>query len=179
MSQRTDHFLVPLAQRWVVTSKTWKVDGIEMNTASRQPRVVIVGGGFGVPTQLMPAQRRGPYHTHRPHQSLGLSPAALSGRNGRAFLRRDCRAHSLSPVASAQYRSPHGKSQGKPDAEFLYYVGCAGSFDDRKKKTTKAVVARQSVFHQEGMASHILLPVIPRRRLGAASRISRRPCRPP
>ncbi len=26
----------------------------------------------------------------------------------------------------------------KPDAEFLYYVGCAGSFDDRNKKTTQA-----------------------------------------
>jgi Fe-S oxidoreductase len=25
----------------------------------------------------------------------------------------------------------------KPDAEFLYYVGCAGSFDDRNKKTTQ------------------------------------------
>ncbi len=28
----------------------------------------------------------------------------------------------------------------KPDAEFLYYVGCAGSFDDRNKKTTQAFV---------------------------------------
>ncbi len=27
----------------------------------------------------------------------------------------------------------------KPDAEFLYYVGCAGAFDDRAKKTTQAV----------------------------------------
>jgi Fe-S oxidoreductase len=26
----------------------------------------------------------------------------------------------------------------KPDAEYLYYVGCAGSFDDRNKKTTQA-----------------------------------------
>ena len=26
----------------------------------------------------------------------------------------------------------------KPDAEFLYYVGCAGAFDDRNKKTTQA-----------------------------------------
>jgi Fe-S oxidoreductase len=28
----------------------------------------------------------------------------------------------------------------KPDAEFLYYVGCAGSYDDRSKKTTQAFV---------------------------------------
>ncbi len=28
----------------------------------------------------------------------------------------------------------------KPDAEYLYYVGCAGSFDDRNKKTTQAFV---------------------------------------
>jgi len=28
----------------------------------------------------------------------------------------------------------------KPDAEFLYYVGCAGSYDDRNKKTTQAFV---------------------------------------
>jgi Fe-S oxidoreductase len=28
----------------------------------------------------------------------------------------------------------------KPDAEFLYYVGCAGAFDDRNKKTTQAFV---------------------------------------
>jgi len=27
-----------------------------------------------------------------------------------------------------------------PDAEYLYYVGCAGSFDDRSKKTTLAMV---------------------------------------
>jgi Fe-S oxidoreductase len=27
-----------------------------------------------------------------------------------------------------------------PDAEYLYYVGCAGSFDDRSKKTTVALV---------------------------------------
>ena len=27
----------------------------------------------------------------------------------------------------------------KPDAEYLYYVGCAGSFDDRAKRTTQAV----------------------------------------
>lgn len=27
----------------------------------------------------------------------------------------------------------------KPDAEYLYYVGCAGSFDDRNKRTTQAV----------------------------------------
>ena len=27
-----------------------------------------------------------------------------------------------------------------PDAEYLYYVGCAGSFDDRSKKTTLALV---------------------------------------
>jgi Fe-S oxidoreductase len=27
-----------------------------------------------------------------------------------------------------------------PDAQFLYYVGCAGSFDDRNKKTTQAFV---------------------------------------
>jgi Fe-S oxidoreductase len=27
-----------------------------------------------------------------------------------------------------------------PDAEFLYYVGCAGAFDDRNKKTTQAFV---------------------------------------
>jgi Fe-S oxidoreductase len=26
----------------------------------------------------------------------------------------------------------------KPDAEYLYFVGCAGSFDDRNKKTTQA-----------------------------------------
>src|SRR5204862_6629313 len=26
----------------------------------------------------------------------------------------------------------------KPNAEYLYYVGCAGAFDDRKKKTTQA-----------------------------------------
>jgi len=26
----------------------------------------------------------------------------------------------------------------KPDAEYLYYVGCAGAFDDRNKKTTQA-----------------------------------------
>src|SRR5205807_1204248 len=25
-----------------------------------------------------------------------------------------------------------------PDAEYLYYVGCAGAFDDRNKKTTQA-----------------------------------------
>ncbi len=29
-------------------------------------------------------------------------------------------------------------------------------------EATKAIIARQSVFHQEGMASYILLPVIPR-----------------
>jgi Fe-S oxidoreductase len=28
----------------------------------------------------------------------------------------------------------------KPNAEFLYYVGCAGAFDDRNKKTTQAFV---------------------------------------
>ena len=28
----------------------------------------------------------------------------------------------------------------KPDAEYLYFVGCAGSFDDRNKKTTQALV---------------------------------------
>jgi Fe-S oxidoreductase len=28
----------------------------------------------------------------------------------------------------------------KPDAEYLYYVGCAGAFDDRNKKTTQAFV---------------------------------------
>ncbi len=28
----------------------------------------------------------------------------------------------------------------KPNAEFLYYVGCAGSFDDRNKRTTQAFV---------------------------------------
>ncbi|HZO80581.1 MAG TPA: (Fe-S)-binding protein [Candidatus Binataceae bacterium] len=28
----------------------------------------------------------------------------------------------------------------RPDAEFLYYVGCAGAFDDRNKKTTQAFV---------------------------------------
>ncbi len=28
----------------------------------------------------------------------------------------------------------------KPDAEYLYYVGCAGSYDDRNKKTTQAFV---------------------------------------
>lgn len=27
----------------------------------------------------------------------------------------------------------------KPDAEYLYYVGCAGAFDDRAKRTTQAV----------------------------------------
>jgi len=27
----------------------------------------------------------------------------------------------------------------KPDAEYLYYVGCAGSFDDRAKRTTQAL----------------------------------------
>jgi Fe-S oxidoreductase len=27
----------------------------------------------------------------------------------------------------------------RPDAEYLYYVGCAGSFDDRNKRTTQAV----------------------------------------
>jgi Fe-S oxidoreductase len=27
----------------------------------------------------------------------------------------------------------------KPDAEYLYYVGCAGSFDDRNKRTTQAL----------------------------------------
>ena len=27
----------------------------------------------------------------------------------------------------------------KPDAEYLYFVGCAGSFDDRDKRTTQAV----------------------------------------
>jgi Fe-S oxidoreductase len=27
----------------------------------------------------------------------------------------------------------------KPDAEYLYFVGCAGSFDDRAKRTTQAV----------------------------------------
>jgi Fe-S oxidoreductase len=26
----------------------------------------------------------------------------------------------------------------KPDAEYIYYVGCAGAFDDRNKKTTQA-----------------------------------------
>jgi len=26
----------------------------------------------------------------------------------------------------------------KPNAEYLYYVGCAGAFDDRNKKTTQA-----------------------------------------
>ena len=29
-------------------------------------------------------------------------------------------------------------SPTNPDAEYLYYVGCAGSFDDRNKKTTQA-----------------------------------------
>jgi len=28
----------------------------------------------------------------------------------------------------------------KPDAEYLYFVGCAGSFDDRNKRTTQALV---------------------------------------
>ncbi|HSP98392.1 MAG TPA: (Fe-S)-binding protein [Candidatus Dormibacteraeota bacterium] len=28
----------------------------------------------------------------------------------------------------------------KPDAEYLYFVGCAGSFDDRHKRTTQALV---------------------------------------
>ena len=28
----------------------------------------------------------------------------------------------------------------KPDAEYLYYVGCAGAYDDRTKKTTQAFV---------------------------------------
>jgi Fe-S oxidoreductase len=28
----------------------------------------------------------------------------------------------------------------KPDAEYLYFVGCAGSFDDRNKRTTQSLV---------------------------------------
>ena len=37
----------------------------------------------------------------------------------------------------------------KPDAEYLYYVGCAGSFDDRNKRTTQAFAQDP----QEGRAS--------------------------
>jgi Fe-S oxidoreductase len=41
----------------------------------------------------------------------------------------------------------------KPDAEYLYYVGCAGSFDDRNKKTT---IALSKILKQAGVDFAIL-----------------------
>jgi Fe-S oxidoreductase len=41
----------------------------------------------------------------------------------------------------------------KPDAEYLYFVGCAGSFDDRNKKTTAALT---KIFQQAGVDFAIL-----------------------
>jgi len=41
----------------------------------------------------------------------------------------------------------------KPDAEYLYFVGCAGSFDDRNKKTT---VALTKILKQAGVDFAIL-----------------------
>ena len=41
----------------------------------------------------------------------------------------------------------------KPDAEYLYYVGCAGSFDDRNKRTT---IALSQVLKQAGVDFAIL-----------------------
>lgn len=41
----------------------------------------------------------------------------------------------------------------KPDAEYLYYVGCAGSFDDRNKRTTQAVA---KILKQAGVDFAIL-----------------------
>ena len=56
----------------------------------------------------------------------------------------------------------------KPDAEYLYFVGCAGSFDDRAKRTTQAVA---KIFKKaERRLRH------PRRR-GAVQRRNRAPHR--
>ncbi len=41
----------------------------------------------------------------------------------------------------------------KPDAEYLYFVGCAGSFDDRAKRTTQAVA---KIFKAAGVDFAIL-----------------------
>jgi Fe-S oxidoreductase len=41
----------------------------------------------------------------------------------------------------------------KPDAEYLYYVGCAGAFDDRAKRTTQAVA---KILQQAGVDFAIL-----------------------
>lgn len=41
----------------------------------------------------------------------------------------------------------------KPDAEYLYYVGCAGSFDDRAKRTTQALA---KILKQAGVDFAIL-----------------------
>jgi Fe-S oxidoreductase len=41
----------------------------------------------------------------------------------------------------------------KPDAEYLYFVGCAGSFDDRAKRTTQALA---KIFKKAGLDFAIL-----------------------
>jgi Fe-S oxidoreductase len=41
----------------------------------------------------------------------------------------------------------------KPDAEYLFYVGCAGSFDDRAKRTTQALA---TIFKKAGVDFAIL-----------------------
>jgi len=41
----------------------------------------------------------------------------------------------------------------KPDAEYLYFVGCAGSFDDRAKRTTQALA---KIFQKAGVSFAIL-----------------------
>ncbi len=46
----------------------------------------------------------------------------------------------------------------KPDAEYLYFVGCAGSFDDRNKRTTQALV---KILKQAGVDFAILGPEEP------------------
>lgn len=43
--------------------------------------------------------------------------------------------------------------QENPDAEYLYYVGCAGSFDDRSKKPTQALV---NILKKAGVSFAIL-----------------------
>ena len=46
----------------------------------------------------------------------------------------------------------------KPDAEYLYFVGCAGSFDDRNKRTTQSLV---KILKQAGVDFAVLGPEEP------------------
>ncbi|MGH7819135.1 MAG: (Fe-S)-binding protein [Candidatus Binatia bacterium] len=58
--------------------------------------------------------------------------------------------------------------ESNPDAEYLYYVGCAGAFDDRNKKTTQAFarVLKRAGVNFACLAKHELCNGETARRLG-------------